>query len=247
MSISISELSKIKRFYILGIGRSGTTLLVNTLNRHRNISATPESVFAQFFYASYRQKTSYTKNDIDAILDFIKTNEKLFPFIDWDFDYTFFSTIEYPLQINYDSLLNLIHLQFIPPEGRKKEIHYIIDKNPGNSLFGSDLLEINSSSKAIILVRDYRAYLLSLKEKKYWRSTSTVYNARRWQLFYIKLLKLNQQYPEKTLFIRYEDVVSNNEVVIKKIFDILDIPFSKEILTPTASTLTEEELKEKYN
>ena len=247
MDNTIDKLTQIKRFYILGIGRSGTTLLVNILNRNKYVLATPESVFAQFFYASFKNKKSFTKKDIDAVLDFIKVNEKLQPFINWVFNYTFFDTIEYPLQMNYDDFLNLIHLQFIPPEDKEKEIRYIIDKNPGNSIFGSELLNINSASKAIILVRDYRANILSRKEKIHWRSTNTIYNAKRWQLFYTKLFKLNQQYPKKTLFIRYEDLVSNNEANIKKIFNFLDIPFSKEILTPTASILTEKELKEKYN
>jgi hypothetical protein len=40
----------ITRHYILGIGRSGTTLLVNIFNRHTNVLATPESVFTQFFF-----------------------------------------------------------------------------------------------------------------------------------------------------------------------------------------------------
>ncbi|PCI96749.1 MAG: hypothetical protein COB15_09175 [Flavobacteriales bacterium] len=232
MFSSIDNLSEIKRFYILGIGRSGTTLLVNILNRHSETLATPESVFIQFFYASFKNRTSFSKTDVNAILDFIKVNEKLQPFINWDFNYKYFDALLYPLKINYDELINVILLQFIPPEKKGQNIKVLIDKNPGNSLFGEALFKLNKNSKAIIMIRDYRANILSRKEKKHWRSTNVIYNAIRWLKFNNALFRLSNKFSNRTLFIRYEDLVTDGEKTVKKITTFLDIPFSLDLLEP---------------
>ena len=140
----------ITRHYILGIGRSGTTLLVNVFNRHKNVLATPESVFTQFFFSSFKNKTVFTEKDISAILDYIATYEKLAPFINWSFEYSFFKSIKYPLEMTFDDLINLIHLQFKFPQHEQQEIRYIVDKNPGNSLFGEQLFQLNENSKLLV-------------------------------------------------------------------------------------------------
>ncbi len=235
----------ITRHYILGIGRSGTTLLVNIFNRHKNVLATPESVFTQFFFSSFKNKTVFTEKDITAIIDYIATYEKLAPFINWSFDYSFFKSIKYPLEITFDGLINLIHLQFKFPQHEKQEIRYIVDKNPGNSLFGEQLFQLNDNSKAIVMIRDYRANILSRKEKTHWRTPDVIYNAIRWLKFNQALLKLKFKNPNKVLFIKYEDMVTNQDKTVKKIFSFLNISYSKELLS-----IKEEEqeniLTEKY-
>lgn len=235
----------ITRHYILGIGRSGTTLLVNIFNRHKNVLATPESVFTQFFFSSFKNKTVYTEKDITAILDYIATNEKLSPFINWRFEYSYFKSIKYPLEITFDDLINLIHLQFKFPNHDKQEIRHIVEKNPGNSLFGEQLLQLNENSKAIVMIRDYRANILSRKEKTHWRTPETVYNAIRWLTFNQSLLKLKSKNPNKVLFIKYEDLVTNQDKTVKKIFSFLSILYSKELLS-TREEQQKNNLTEKY-
>ena len=235
----------ITRHYILGIGRSGTTLLVNIFNRHKNVLATPESVFTQFFFSSFKNKTVFTEKDISAILDYIATYEKLAPFINWSFEYSFFKSIKYPLEITFDDLINLIHLQFKFPQHEQQEIRYIVDKNPGNSLFGEQLFQLNENSKAIVMIRDYRANILSRKEKTHWRTPDVIYNAIRWLTFNQALLKLKFKNPNKVLFIKYEDMVTNQDKTVKKIFSFLNISYSKELLSVKEED-QENNLTEKY-
>jgi hypothetical protein len=235
----------ITRHYILGIGRSGTTLLVNIFNRHKNVLATPESVFTQFFFSSFKNKTVFTEKDISAILDYIATYEKLAPFINWSFEYSFFKSIKYPLEITFDDLINLIHLQFKFPQHEQQEIRYIVDKNPGNSLFGEQLFQLNENSKAIVMIRDYRANILSRKEKTHWRTPDVIYNAIRWLTFNQSLLKLKFKNPNKVLFIKYEDMVTNQDKTVKKIFSFLSISYSKELLS-IKEEQQENNLTEKY-
>ena len=235
----------ITRHYILGIGRSGTTLLVNIFNRHKNVLATPESVFTQFFFSSFKNKTVFTEKDIAAILDYLATYEKLAPFINWSFEYAYFKSIKYPLKITFDDLINLIHLQFKFPQHEKQEIRFVVEKNPGNSLFGKQLFQLNGNSKAIVMIRDYRANILSRKEKSHWRTPDVIYNAKRWLTFNQFLVKLKFKNPNKVLFIKYEDLVTNQENTVKKIFSFLNIPYSKDLLYPRKEQ-QEKNLKEKY-
>jgi hypothetical protein len=65
--------------YIIGIGRSGTTLLSKLLNQHKNCLVTLETDFVIFFYHSFKDKTIFSKNDFELIANYFNLFFKINP------------------------------------------------------------------------------------------------------------------------------------------------------------------------
>ena len=55
--------------FIIGIGRSGTTLLSQLLNNHKEIQALPEANFLVFFLNQFQNKKQFTINDINLLFE----------------------------------------------------------------------------------------------------------------------------------------------------------------------------------
>lgn len=59
--------------FIVGIGRSGTTLLMSMLNAHPSIQAAPEINFFNFFYSQWKNKQTFSEEDYKLIERFLNS------------------------------------------------------------------------------------------------------------------------------------------------------------------------------
>jgi hypothetical protein len=71
--------------YIIGIGRSGTTLLTSVLGNHPEIKTIPENYFVTFFYNSFKNKTYFKPSELLLIHEFNLLFNKLQPYIGYDY------------------------------------------------------------------------------------------------------------------------------------------------------------------
>ena len=76
----------------------------------------------------------------------------------------------------------------------------------------------------MVLVRDYRANVLSRKAKSLNKPSSVVYNAFRWRIFHGKLIRFQGN---GCLVTRYEDLVKQ-EIELRRISNFLNIVFDKQ-------------------
>ena len=72
--------------HIIGIGRSGTTLLQSLLNAHPDIWAGPEDYFIPFFYHAWKNKTEFTPQDLQRLDAFHKAFGSLQPYVGFTYD-----------------------------------------------------------------------------------------------------------------------------------------------------------------
>jgi len=197
------EISGIPIVFILGNGRSGTTLLQEMLNAHPNIVAPPESDFITLLYPRFGRIQHWTDKDI---LQFIEGLYFRPIFSLWLINKELLT--EKLLSIkeiaNYQLLCKMVIYEM---HKEKKTIKILLDKNPGHSIFPTKLLKIYPESRFIHIVRDPRDNVNS--HIKRFHKKNTYFLARRWKGFNTIIEKTKQKNRDKFFTISYEDMVSN--------------------------------------
>jgi hypothetical protein len=209
--------------YILGIGRSGSTLLTYLLNNHPEIKAVPEVPLVLFFANDFKniQKKSielekYTKEYLDT-MQLIRPKALVY------ISNVVLEDLEYE---TYSGFYNKVFEQFqiIDSKGAKK---VYVDKNPQYSLFIPELRRIDSKAKFILLVRDYRDNVLSRNKKQNNKPTNLAYNAFR-NRFFLKELAKNKNHQD-CFVLTYEDLVTFSRKKITEVCNFLNVPFDEDV------------------
>lgn len=219
-------------FFILGNPRSGTTLLRLILNNHSLIGVPPESGFLQWWYKKYYNwSVDDTKNEtkINLFLDDILNSKKI---EDWNLNrqnLKNFIISENPK--NYSEIITAIYKFY----SKNKSI--IGDKN---NYYINHLDELNiifPKIKYIHLIRDGRDVACSYKNinklnpnLKYLPKVSSniVDIASEWNNNITKIENFIQK--QKSITIRYEDLISNPVETLVKVCDFLDVEYESEML-----------------
>ncbi|MES2762988.1 MAG: sulfotransferase, partial [Bacteroidota bacterium] len=195
--------------FIVGIGRSGTTLLMSMLNAHPTIQATPEVNFFVFFYNSWKNKKTFSEKDfetVDAYVQLFKRRKHASGF-DWSLD-LFKEHIKGSENINFATIYQCFYRAFIYA-GTIKNITHNFDKNPINTLFLNEIIEQLPNSKFVFLVRDPRANYLSRKEKVNFRKSNLYADSHRWAMYNQSIFLLMEKHKDKFYVLKYEDLVSD--------------------------------------
>lgn len=211
-------------FFIIGTGRSGTTIMAQILNSHSKICV-PHELQILFEYSGNGKRLyeffKEGKAQYFNYHDFIKLIQTICPHnFDLFFDYAkFFREQRYPIT-DLKILVN--------------DLFSEIAASKGKSIFGEqtpwygqriDILnELFPNAKYIHLVRDGRDVAISFARTPWWhkdvnlnlvRWTREVETIQNWEK---TLLKDGQM-----LTIRYEDLVTDTEIIFKKLFQHLDL------------------------
>jgi hypothetical protein len=204
--------------YIIGIGRSGSTLLTKTLNRHEKIKAIPEIPVFLFFANKYQHIRSKNAKLEDEVLKYLNLIQKTRPIDQVDI------TSDNSLSIaDYNSYYNFTLELFskfkIEDKSTRHDVY--VDKNPHYSLFIKTIMKLDENAKFIVLVRDPRDNILSRKKKVNNKPGHIAYNSFRYRFFYDKI----HAFPEnkKFYFLKYEDFVSKPENSIKSILTFIGL------------------------
>ncbi len=201
--------------FILGIGRSGTSLLSSLLDTHPNLKCTPEAVFLVFFLHKYKNQ-NINIEQFKLMLEHIKIYGASHPWVGWKFDdltalSEFTSLKKVGEFLTYSSCCEILYRNFNNQLSQYKSNPKIIDKNPSYSLYANHLQSAFTEARFILIYRDYRANILSRKQSVYLKSPNVAFNAFRWRLFNKKLLRFAKENPSKCFQITYEDLVHDKE------------------------------------
>ncbi|TXB64204.1 sulfotransferase [Vicingus serpentipes] len=213
--------------FIVGIGRSGTTLLTDMLNGNPSISAAPENNFILFG----KDLSSLSGNKlITEFKTLFKLNHNHTQSI-WKPDLSFLE--KYDLNephISYQDLCKEVYLNNNLAKD-KNLIKVFVDKNPVYSLYVKNLITLFPDAKFIILTRDYRDNIVSRRTHTEGTiSKLMVSYAASWNLYYKSILKYEQKFPNKFTRVKYENIVNKPKETLNKITDFLNIAFDEQML-----------------
>lgn len=225
---SLSSLSELPIFFIVGRGRSGSTLLRSLFDAHPNVIIPLESRFVQFLYYKYASKTTWTPEDALVILQDLQQSFEP-PELNHDNLKEQFNT--YASELSLDSICKLIYLN-THTVFSKEEIKIIGDKNPRYTFFIPQLLKLFPNAKFIHLVRDYRGNIVTIQRaaNTIKESGNTYFAIGRWKLYNKFILKYKKKFPDRFCTIRFEDLITNPEKEMTSLCSFLSIDFKKEIL-----------------
>jgi hypothetical protein len=208
--------TKNRAMYVVGFPRSGTTLLAAMLDRHSKICVPPESRF----YEEIDWNTS-EKNRFIQLSNSIRLK-------DFSLDENELSTIS-KIPNKYQAFRAILE---VAKEKLAKE--FICEKSPIHMNYISELIKNDKDAKIVVIVRDPRDVILSLK-KVDWAHSSVFRHSCEWKY---RINKMRQIKSQNILVIKYEELINNTEVSLKKVMHFLDIEFEKEQLVSKVKSNT---------
>lgn len=200
-------------FFIVGCGRSGTTLLRTMLNHHSSIAVPLESICILDYL-----RAAQTANQRTLKLLFAREPE----FRGWGLD---LSVKEFDNCKNIKEMVNRVHLLY----AKKHKKNIWGNKTPRFIRYGHLIKQIWPDAQFIHVIRDPRATASSLAKSRI-HCSNPYFGAKRWLRDTHAGLQLKQQYPNDVLEIRYEDLVARPETTLKHVCAFLQIPYQPTLL-----------------
>jgi hypothetical protein len=222
--------------FIIGTGRSGTTMLASILNAHPQLCVPPEiQILFQYAGNGMRLHEVFEAGlhfEADANF-FIQLIQQRCPHNLQDyFDYrSFFRNLKYPVL----SLKELVG-QFYAEIARSKGKTICIEQTPWYGQRIDILNELFPSAKYIHMIRDGRDVAISFARTPWWHD-NIEHNLLRWaaEVDKIKSSCALMLKPEQVLVVRYEDFIGQPENELKRICEFLGVPFAPCMLEPQSN------------
>jgi len=238
--MTVEEINKIPMVFIVGMGRSGTTLLRTILDANEEVLFAPEGKIIVSLKQKYKHKTAWTPQ---LLKEFTNDLYKDVSFTKWGIiqENLLDKFLSFPMEkISFSFLLKYIYLS-TPSLYVKKNIRILGDKNPVYSIFIKEILEVFPDAKFIHLVRDYRDCISS--HKKLFKRQNIFALSQLWKIYNSWISIYSKNYPKNFLLVRYEDLVLNPDKIMIEICDFIGMPFERNMLN-FYEKMNDERLKE---
>lgn len=212
-----------RQIFIVGMPRSGTTLLQLLLSSHSKIALTQETHFFRLFWER-REKYGNLMKDNNF--------NKLYKDIT---DCRFIKKLEIQ---NLEKIIktvnrNNFYKEFIQAILKKKAIDkdkkFSGEKTPGHLLYTEEIIKMFNNVKIINIIRN-PIDVISSTIKTSWNKKSLLKNVKRWNKYIELAIKYNIEFKENFYIIIYERLVQNPDTELKNLFNFLKIEYEKEIL-----------------
>ena len=219
--------------FIVGAGRSGTTLLQFMLRSHPELSLpTGES---HFFIPFYQRRNEFGDlSDITRLRELV--NEL------YQFNPGFFDEELHGIQFNAESITQQLHkldVKSMPEvfsgifqinaeaEGKTRWG----DKTPYYVLHLDTILEMFPNAQIVHLIRDGRDCALSMLERKWDLKIFNIYHAAyTWNKYVLTGESFGQKNPERYYKIYYEDILNSPEKTLMDLCQFLNIKFNTQVI-----------------
>jgi hypothetical protein len=229
-SISTAEIDSIKVFFIIGRPRSGTTMLRTLFDALPEVSIPLESKVMILLYLKYGKIQKWNRDLISKFHAEAMAETKLQA---WQINKE--NTLNDMLQLDssatFSRLIKILYLNYLSFYD-KETILYIGDKNPEYSYvlyYLKILLSVFPEAKVIHLTRDYRDHYLSMSRVDFEGNHLSLVSYR-WKYSFLGIKKIMKSRPDNYYFIRYEDLVQEPGLYLKKMCDFLGIRYHESAL-----------------
>lgn len=198
--------------FIVGCGRSGTTLLKSILDANPEVSIPPET----FFFTSIVKNDGNENMSLDNKLDLLLSK--------WWIADARVSKIELEALLKgKDGTWNNVFLALLGALSDGEGVKVFGEKTPAHISHVVNLLDVFTTAKVIHIVRDPRAVLSSYSSVPVGTNqVSGVISEWSNAMAVHSMMGNNQRYH----MLKYEDLTSNTEMEVKRICDFLEIVYT---------------------
>jgi hypothetical protein len=224
----ISDISKIPVFFIVGRGRSGSTLLRTLFDAHPQVCIPLESRFVQYLFYYYPENTKWNRS---LVIEAIEILRQGFEPLNIETETAHTLLDNYKGLLSFEIVCKIIYLS-TQSVYEKNKIVLIGDKNPRYTFFIPQLIKIFPDAKFVHLVRDYRANALAVRRaaKNIGEGTSLIFALARWIYYNRQIDRFKKIIPEKFYTLRYEDLIQHPESELKILCNYIGIDFTEKML-----------------
>jgi hypothetical protein len=234
-----------RRVFIIGNPRSGTTLLRLMLNKHTKMSVPPEAGFLAWLYKTFSNFTFSEKN-AEAFIEALKKTSKI---ENWNLDFHALEEyIKKQKPADYSRLIDAVYAYY-SKYILKKDVELYGDKN-NFYLNEIELLHrLYPDAKFLHIIRDGRSVAVSYKELN-----AKAIDAKYAPDLPVDIEKIAQEWtqnigtietsfetlgPDQHFTVRFEDLISKPEEVLRDLCHFLDIDYDEEMLNYYKTTESE--------
>lgn len=208
--------------YIVGVGRSGTSLLHSIIGSHSEIKSIPENKI--FRYLSSLKSDLINHEDIYNLLlentNLLRlqiTKKVVTEMIDKSSNHF----------VIYSNILNYLS------EINKK---YLCEKDPKSLDLIENLIKFDNQIKIIHIIRDPRSVVASRLKVKWTKFKSVIFHSLVYNSQLVNYDKKFNKIKTNIIEIKYEELVSSPEININSICNFLELNFEKSMLDFTSTS-----------
>jgi hypothetical protein len=230
------KLQEATPFFIIGNPRSGTTLLRLMLNQHDEIVVPPECGFSVWLSDQFEVK-DFSSDQVK--MEFVSQVVKSRKFETWGLNEQEINDfVQHQQCHSYQEAVLAIYLFYAFKNGRTP--HLVGDKN---NFYINHLEKIDSlfdAPKYIFIVRDGRdvacSYLalqsIDITSKYSPRLSGEIMEiAKEWTANNTRIISYLDGFPERSLLIKYEKLISAPETELVQVCEFFDIEYQPKMLT----------------
>ncbi len=202
-----------RKLFIIGCPRSGTTLLQQVLTRHPEVVIPPETAFFNKLLSRwpgrYRRQLAQINSDLEISLTHARRPG------------TARETV---------ALYNEMATAYATRTGRPDAL-WFGEKTPNHLRHARTIASLFTDARFVLIYRDGRDVAISLSGVP-WAPAHPVVNFGIWLQAIRRQNDLLDRPPVPMLPIRYEDLVESPEVEVRRIVEFLELEFRGELLVP---------------
>jgi hypothetical protein len=211
--------------FIVGMPRSGTTLLSAMLNAHGQVSISPEThYFGKYWRKCQRRNCLASRRKFEAYLDYCLNGEEIQNFGFTAQEIEDIKNVILSSSFSHRTILKTI-LSFYAARNGKTRYG---EKTPTHIQYVQQILNLFPESQIVQIIRDPRDVVLSLREVP-WGRGNIVDNLRQWKQCVSvihRLEGLKGSYHE----LRYEDLLNRPDTTLQTLCRFLNIGFEDAML-----------------
>lgn len=211
-------------FFILGSGRSGTSLLSRMLNQHPNLAVPPESHLYSMFHrwVGCYGSLAAEQNRAKLAADIIATG----PLQDWSPRLRADEVLAHIEGADFGAVVDAVMRAWAAKQGKRRWG----EKTPKHIRYWRQISADFPGSPVIHVVRDGRDVALSMIRARF--GPKSIYScANGWKEYLEQMEDVkNKQPPELFFEVSYEDMLENTERVLKEVCDFLGESYTPEML-----------------
>jgi hypothetical protein len=225
------EINNGQLVFIVGVGRSGTTLLQSMLNAHPDVCFPPETHFFRLYIQNGKYKKLTRHTSAIGLAEYFKSDNYL-KRLEIDFDYLFKRFRIYDRIPSGEQFYQMLLSEYANMRNKK----VVGDKDPKNIEFVSDLHHFFPNASIIHIIRDPRDVILS-RMKADWSKGRNILHHIFVYKFQIQIGRQvgNQLFKERYFEVIYEQLLDDPAEILRKISNFLRIPYSANMLDFSSS------------
>lgn len=207
--------------FIIGIWRSGTTLLREVLGMSDEVKTFPEHFVLLHHLNKAREFNDVSKNEL---LQNVSSNPDFIHFAHPDLSLL---KDNFNQLNNFESAIKAIYTACLK-EGESAST--FIDKNPIYSYYLPELIHLFPKAKFVWMVREPKDNCISRSKHDIQTIKNYSYLASWWNLTNERIRVSALKYPDNFLLVPYDIMVENPKPWVEKICTFLGIPFEEKLL-----------------